>query len=139
MLICTVDPYILTPDSPRLITCPVSFKKATQFNFLNELYQFYLRVNIVHIRELSFFCPPFVYPWVFSEAEFVTTHVLYAHIYSSTSLILIHCYLFIFSATFPKFTLKLSLSLEIRCVTFEDYIVLLTVVPAEVDGLSFVQ
>lgn len=123
MLICTIDPYILTPDSPRLLTCPVSFKKATYFNYLNELYQFYLGVNVAHLCQLSFcfcfcfwfFClffAFFVYPWVFSE-EFVATHILYAHIYSSRSLILIH----IFNAIFPKFILKLSLLLEMKCVT----------------------
>lgn len=92
MLICTINPYILTPDSPRLITCQVSFKNATHFNYLKELYQLYSGVNVVHLCKLTFgvFFFPFVYPWMFSEAEFVLTDILYRHIHSSTSLILIH-------------------------------------------------
>lgn len=126
MLIFTIDPYILTSDSPRPITFPVSFKKATRFNYLDELYQFYLGVNIVLICKLSFLLPPppnlFIHGY--SVKQNLWLHTYYMHIYTVVHLwylFISHCYLFIFCATLPKFTLKLSLSLEIKCVAFEDY------------------
>lgn len=142
MLICTINPYILTPDSPRLITCQVSFKNATHFNYLKELYQLYSGVNVVHLCKLTFgffFFLLFIHGCSVKQNLCLQTY--YIDIYTVVHLwysFISHCYVFIFCATFPKFILKLSLPLEIKCVTFEDHS-LFSMVPAEVDGLSFVQ
>lgn len=118
-----IHTFFLIPDSPRLITCPVSFKNITHFNYLNEFYQFYLGVNVVRFCKLSFllYFLLFIHGCSMKQDLWLHTHM---HIYTIVHLwysFISHCYLFVFSATFPKFILKLSLPLEIKCVTFEDH------------------